>query len=105
MFPSNGDVRLCLSGSFLAKAIGTPFLAPCRAFSGGESRFKAQRGSLGTAVPGGGGDETKWNMVKPIKRPTLFFLYLWAVWGIFFITPKDGMLSQSLSLRPLGADH
>ena len=25
------------------------------------------RGSLGAAVPGGGGDETKWNMVKPIK--------------------------------------
>ena len=55
-----------------------------------ESQDSRHRGSLGTAVPGVGGDETKWNIVKPIKRPTLFFLYLWAVWEYLLLRPKMG---------------
>ena len=113
MFPSNGDFRLCLLGHFWPKQFechwkwGMFFLV--ERFNGDrddhpwvphvwshaghfpvESQDSRHRGSLGTAVPGVGGDETKWNIVKPIKRPTLFFLYLWAVWEYLLLRPKMG---------------
>ena len=53
-----------------------------------ESQDSRHRGSLGTAVPGGGGDETKWNIVKPIKRPTLFFSIFGPFGNIFYYTQR-----------------
>ena len=82
----------------------TPFLVPCRAFSSGESRFKAP-GQPGHSSAGWG---WWWNKVEhgeTNQAPNFVFSLSLGRLGISFITPKDGMLSQSLSLRPLKADH